>query len=162
MVLAEAVPLLIGWLRSRDEDVQEHAVMTLRNVTGEGHQERGYVLSLGIIEPLLNIVQLENISRIRLSCLRNIAWVMANLCRDWEAPQPVTELKKLVPSCKALIQDNDTEIQRDMLWALSYLTENDNELILLVVNANKMTKEMPTTAGHMTYIVSSHNPPSYK
>ena len=151
VVEAGAVPLLIGLLQSRDGDVKEQAVMTLGNIVGDSPQSRGYVLSLGIIEPLLNQIQhgvIPHVPRIRVSLIRNILWVITNICRHCNAPQPVTDLKKLLPTLCNLTQHTDTVVQSHTLWALSYLTSNENEVIPLVINSNIMPT-LITLSSHL-------------
>ncbi len=51
-----AVPLLIKLLHSSQPHVCEQAVWALGNITGDGASCRDYVISEGIIEPLLSFV----------------------------------------------------------------------------------------------------------
>lgn len=51
-----AVPLLIQLLSSPHPHVCEQAVWALGNITGDGAECRDYVISGGIIEPLLSFV----------------------------------------------------------------------------------------------------------
>ena len=136
VVIVRTTPLLIRLLQSPNVDVQEQAAWALENITGDFHQNKGFVLSLGIIELLLNFVQPGTEPQIRLSFLRIISWVMLDLCRHYNAPQPVSEIKKLLPSLCNLIQHSDKDILRDTVKSLSFVTEGESELILLVINSN--------------------------
>ena len=51
-----AVPLLVELLKSSQAHVCEQAVWALGNITGDGAHCRDYVISHGIIEPLLSFV----------------------------------------------------------------------------------------------------------
>ena len=136
VVKVGTTPLLIRLPQSPNVDVQEQAAWALGNITGDCHQNKSFVLILGIIEPLLNFVQPGTEPQIRLSFLRIISWFMLDLCRHYNAPQPVSEIKTLLPSLCNLIQHSDKDILRDTVKALSFLTEGESELILLVINSN--------------------------
>lgn len=51
-----AVPLLVQLLHSKDVHVCEQALWALANISGDGPECRDYVVSSGIIEPLLAFV----------------------------------------------------------------------------------------------------------
>ena len=51
-----AVPLLVQLLYSKDVHVCEQALWALANISGDGPQCRDYVVSSGIIDPLLSFV----------------------------------------------------------------------------------------------------------
>ena len=51
-----AVPLLVQLLHSKDMQVCEQALWALANISGDGPKCRDYVISNGIIEPLLSFV----------------------------------------------------------------------------------------------------------
>lgn len=51
-----AVPLLVQLLYSKDVHVCEQALWALANISGDGPECRDYVVSSGIIDPLLSFV----------------------------------------------------------------------------------------------------------
>ena len=51
-----AVPLLVQLLYSKEVQVCEQALWALANISGDGPECRDYVVSSGIIEPLLSFV----------------------------------------------------------------------------------------------------------
>jgi len=50
---ADAVPVLIYLLESPQEDVQEQAVWALGNIAGDSPMYRDYILSMGMMKPLI-------------------------------------------------------------------------------------------------------------
>jgi hypothetical protein len=57
--------------------VCEQAVWALGNIIGDGPQLRDYVISLGVIPPLLAFIN----PSVSIQFLRNVTWVIVNVCR---------------------------------------------------------------------------------
>src|SRR6266404_5509242 len=100
---------MIFLFRSSQANVCEQAVWALGNIIGDGPQLRDYVISLGIIPQLLHFVTTD----IPISFLRNVTWVIVNLCRNKEPPPPLESIKEILPALSVLIRHTDTNILVD-------------------------------------------------
>ncbi|XP_062566367.1 importin subunit alpha-4-like [Saccostrea cucullata] len=131
VVNAGAVPLFLRLLTSHHQNVCEQAVWALGNIIGDGPQCRDYVIKLGAVKPLLNFIN----PNIPLPFLRNVAWVIVNLCRNKEPPPPLETIQEILPALCQLIHHTDINILVDTVWALSYLTDGGNEQIQMVIDS---------------------------
>ncbi|CAG9803252.1 importin subunit alpha-3 [Chironomus tepperi] len=139
VVNAGAVPLFIKLLMSPAANVCEQAVWALGNIIGDGPQLRDYVIKLGVVQPLLSFVKPD----IPISFLRNVTWVIVNLCRNKDPPPPIQTINQILPALCHLIHNNDTNILVDTVWALSYLTDGGNEQIQLVIDSGVVPHLIP-------------------
>lgn len=139
VVNSNAVPLFLNLLRSPHQNVCEQAVWALGNIIGDGPDLRDYVIGLGVIEPLLDFINPE----IPISFLRNVTWVIVNLCRNKDPPPKIEAVKQILPALSQLIHHSDTYILVDTVWAISYLTDSGNEQISLVLSCGILTYLIP-------------------
>lgn len=58
---------------------------------GDGPQCRDYVISLGVVKPLLSFIS----PSIPITFLRNVTWVMVNLCRHKDPPPPMETIQEV-------------------------------------------------------------------
>lgn len=68
---------------------------------------RDYVINLGVVKPLLSFIN-PNIS---ISFLRNVTWVVVNLCRNKEPPPPVQTIQEILPALNVLIHHSDMNVR---------------------------------------------------
>jgi len=139
VVHANAVPLFLQLLSSPHQNVCEQAVWALGNIIGDGPHLRDYVIGLGVVQPLLSFINPE----IPISFLRNVTWVVVNLCRNKDPPPPVQTIREILPALNMLIHHSDINILVDTVWALSYLTDGGNEQIQMVIDSDVVTKLVP-------------------
>uniref|UniRef100_A0A8C8FNM9 Importin subunit alpha n=1 Tax=Oncorhynchus tshawytscha TaxID=74940 RepID=A0A8C8FNM9_ONCTS len=124
VVKSNAVPLFLRLLQSPHQNVCEQAVWALGNIIGDGPQCRDYVISLGVVKPLLSFIN----PSIPITFLRNVTWVIVNLCRNKDPPPPMETVQEVRQTF------NLTEFL-DTVWALSYLTDGGNEQIQMVIDS---------------------------
>lgn len=139
VVRAGAVPLFLRLLGSPAANVCEQAVWALGNIIGDGPCLRDYVIKLGVVQPLLSFIKPE----IPIPFLRNVTWVIVNLCRNKDPPPPVDTILEILPALNMLIHHTDINILVDTVWALSYLTDGGNEQIQLVIDSGVVPKLIP-------------------
>ncbi|XP_035726960.1 importin subunit alpha-3-like [Vespa mandarinia] len=139
VVAAGAVPLFLHLLLSSQQNVCEQAVWALGNIIGDGPVPRDYVINLGVVQPLLRFIQPD----IPLTFLRNVTWVIVNLCRNKEPPPPIQTIKDLLPALNILIHHTDINVLIDTVWALSYLTDGGNEQIQMVIDSGVVPRLIP-------------------
>jgi len=124
-----AVPPLIELLLSKGADVREQSAWCLGNIAGDSTDLRNYVLECGGMAPLLqNIGQPENVS-----LFNNCVWALSNFCRG--KPQPDLNLvAPALPFLATIVQKPSGDALMDACWALSYLSDGDDERIDAVMN----------------------------
>lgn len=125
-----AVPIFVQLLQSPSDDVREQAVWALGNIAGDSPQCRNLVLQSGALPPLLE--QLGENQKV--SMQRNATWTLSNFCRG-KPPPDFTVTQKALPTLARLIHMTDEEVLTDACWALSYLSDGDNDRIDKVIEA---------------------------
>jgi len=130
-----AVPIFIELLSSPNDDVREQVVWALGNIAGDSPRCRDFVLSNGVLGPLL-----ENlISSSKVTMLRNSTWTLSNLCRA--KPQPRWDtVSAALPTLAKLLYSTDEEVLTDACWALSYLSDGPNDRIQAVIESGMARK----------------------
>ncbi|XP_078470087.1 importin subunit alpha-4 isoform X3 [Lampetra planeri] len=139
VVKSNAVPLFLKLLHSPHQNVCEQAVWALGNIIGDGPQCRDYVISLGVVKPLLAFIN----PAIPITFLRNVTWVIVNLCRNKDPPPPMETIQEILPALCVLIHHTDINILVDTVWALSYLTDGGNEQIQMVIDSGVVPYLVP-------------------
>ncbi|XP_077296007.1 karyopherin alpha3 isoform X2 [Arctopsyche grandis] len=139
VVRAGAVPHFLSLLMSTQQNVCEQAVWALGNIIGDGPLLRDYVISLGVVPPLLSFIRPD----IPISFLRNITWVIVNLCRNKDPPPSKSTIKDILPALCVLINHTDMNILIDTIWAISYLTDGGNDQIQFVIDCGIVPKLIP-------------------
>jgi len=119
-----AVPFLAQALLSGCPNVREQAGWCLGNIAGDGSASRDVCLNAGALPNLVeNIKQPANES-----LLRNCTWALANFCRG--KPHPSSDhVRPAIPILTQLVQHSDAEVVIDACWALSYLSDGNDERI---------------------------------
>uniref|UniRef100_A0A8C1B7M0 Karyopherin alpha 3 (importin alpha 4) n=1 Tax=Cyprinus carpio carpio TaxID=630221 RepID=A0A8C1B7M0_CYPCA len=100
VVKSNAVPLFLRLLHSPHQNVCEQAVWALGNIIGDGPQCRDYVISLGVVKPLLSFIN----PSIPITFLRNVTWVIVNLCRNKDPPPPMETVQEVSVVCVSSAQ----------------------------------------------------------
>ncbi|XP_075212134.1 karyopherin alpha3 [Lycorma delicatula] len=139
VVGAGAVPLFLQLLSSSHQNVCEQAVWALGNIIGDGPGLRDFVINLGVVQPLLAFIKPE----IPITFMRNVTWVIVNLCRNKDPPPPVQTIQDILPALNVLIHHTDINILVDTVWALSYLTDSGNEQIQMVIDSGVVSNLIP-------------------
>uniref|UniRef100_A0A1B6DZ56 Importin subunit alpha n=1 Tax=Clastoptera arizonana TaxID=38151 RepID=A0A1B6DZ56_9HEMI len=142
VVAAGAVPLFLKLLLSSHQTVCEQAVWALGNIIGDGPALRDYVINLGVVRPLLTFIK----PCIPISFLRNVTWVIVNLCRNKDPPPHIKTISEILPALNELIHHSDVNILVDTVWALSYLTDGGNEQIQMVIDSGVVPNLIPLLA----------------
>ena len=132
VVDAGAVPHFAALLASPSPEVREQCAWCLGNIAGDSAALRDIVLSSGAMQPLLqNIAQPDNDG-----LFGNCVWALSNFCRGKPAPH----LSLVAPALPTLVQvlksDKPAEVKSDALWALSYISDGDDDRIQAVLDAD--------------------------
>lgn len=119
-------------------DVVSQAFWGLSNIAGESAEYRDLLIGLGIVEKSIDFLNGPN--PIGLSELRIVSWLYNNLCRF----KPSVKLNKIVdilPYMGAMLNINDTEVNSNVLWAISHVSEISEAAMYKLLQMESSTME---------------------
>lgn len=125
-----AVPLFIELIKSPTLNLAEQSVWALGNIAGDSAEARDIVLQHNVIDGILPFVKHET----PISFLRNIVWLMSNLCRNKNPSPALGKIQLLLPALREMLLSNDYSVLTDTCWALSYITDNNYMKIQAVID----------------------------
>lgn len=136
VVDAGCIKPLVQLLLHADANIREQAAWCLGNIAGEGPGLRNLVLEESALESLLlNLVNPQN-----MSLLENVVWTISNLCRGTPSPPKDVTAPVIYPLVSLLGQPISDGAKVDILWALSYLSDGDEQKIELVLGSGVALK----------------------
>jgi len=94
--------------RTGKHDFNSWFLCYIGNIIGDGPVLRDYVINLGMVTPLLKFIQPD----IPITFLRNVTWVIVNLCRNKDPPPPAQTLRDILPALNVLVHHNDTSVSQ--------------------------------------------------
>eukprot|EP00965_Chrysotila_dentata_P241977 6204615-Pleurochrysis_carterae.AAC.4 len=110
------------------------------NIAGDRPAYRNMILRQCGVTPLLQMIDAAAQAG-QINPMRNATWVLSNLMRG--KPGPERELiEPAIPSIVRLLDIDDEELLADACWALSYLTDTNNDSISMVVAAGAISPLM--------------------
>ncbi|KAH8419003.1 hypothetical protein KR009_003443, partial [Drosophila setifemur] len=123
-------------LQSKSINLAEQAVWALGNIASDGVAARDIVIHHNVIDGILPLINNET----PLSFLRNIVWLMSNLCRNKNPSPPFEQVRRLLPVLSQLLLSQDIQVLADACWALSYVTDDDKSKIQAVVDSDAVPR----------------------
>jgi len=136
VVDANAIPVFVRLLCSGDNDVKEQSIWALGNIAGESTELRDYVLANGAMHGLVQGLSATAPS----SLVKNATWTISNFCRGKPEP-PFEYVRVALPALKYLIcNSRDDDVLTDACWALSYLSDGENDKVQSVLDTGVTTR----------------------
>ncbi|KAI3352969.1 hypothetical protein L3Q82_019545, partial [Scortum barcoo] len=139
-----AVPAFIALLASPMLHISEQAVWALGNIAGDGSAYRDVLIECNVIPALLARISPET----PVGYLRNLTWTLSNLCRNKNPFPPLSAVLQMLPSLIQLLHLSDKDILSDACWAISYLSDGDNDRIDVVVERTGIVPRLVELMGH--------------
>lgn len=119
------IATLVDLMNGEDSwGVKEQALWAFGNIAGDSTLWRDQVLEAGGLTAILS-----NLNENSRNYMKQACWVVSNMVRGRPPPDPMYQIQAAPFVLSHLSLDNDSEINCDLLWALSYVTEKSLENI---------------------------------
>ena len=143
VVAAGAIKALVKLLRAESGDLREQCCWCLGNIAGDGPTLRDRVL--GVPDALEGL--LYNIRRPSgISMLQNATWLSPVSAEENRSSLKLVQ--PTIPALAALLKVKDIEVLADACWALSYISDGDNERVAAVLNGGNTAESLTALLSH--------------
>lgn len=153
---------LFQLLDPRSLEIYYNVVWTLGNISGDNLESRNSLISLGIIEILVESANYlipsspttSGMPYEILVALRETSWVMSNICRG--KPYPAYSVVfPLLEIFVKMIFLNDMQMNENALWGLHYLTDSENYKIKNLLKFHELIPLILNLSLHSDLVIKS-------
>ena len=128
---ANAVPVLVKLLSHQIHAIREESARCLGKIACASPSLRDIILASGAMPPLI-----ENIhSCAGTSLLNTCVWALSNLLQGRPAPEFIW-IRSAIPILASILEGENEEAKIDALWALSYISDGDDNCKSAVLQAH--------------------------
>lgn len=113
-------------------DILEVAIWGLGNLAGDCVMFRDLLINSRVHEIIAALIRQSQ--GLELKVAKVTAWTLASLVRGKPTP-PLNVCESIVKATEVIIKTADLETVKDCLWALSHISDADNEYTQLIINA---------------------------
>lgn len=138
---AGAVPMFIHLLNKQSDSMRGHEIWALSNIAGDSIVARDLVLSHGVVPALQNLVQSKQDTPYFFTTIRDITWMVTNLCRGKPSPD-IETIKLILILLDRFLPSYDRETVVNVCWTLSYISEGSDAYIQAVLDSGLAPKVM--------------------
>jgi len=145
-----AIHQFVRLLQSPHENLRDQCVWALGNIAGDGPQQRDLVIAAGAIDGFL----MQFYDGAGQAIIRNTTWALSNLCRGKPAT-PLSTVARAIPVLAQLVQFPDDEVVADASWAISYITDGENQRIEPVVETPGLVERLVSLLNHSSKAIQT-------
>ncbi|KRH94381.1 Karyopherin (importin) alpha [Pseudoloma neurophilia] len=146
-----AIPLFADMLKENDEDLVDQAAWAFGNISGDSEIMRDAAINCGVLKTALEISKSLYETNSSLRVLKNLAWLISNLNRGLNPPPKYENMLNSLEVLKLLVDHFDEDIKNDSLWAISYICDNNEEIIKKVIEYGLINKVLMNIFDHQNY-----------
>ncbi|CAG9316748.1 unnamed protein product [Blepharisma stoltei] len=152
LVRSDIIPALLKLTCPECPSVAEHTLWALSNISGDCHEYRQVLINSSYIELLQEMItRTRNISNV---LIKVISWCVSNLSRGSDYI-PYEKLQRIIDIINQLIVIDDHDIHSECLWALAYISKNENEKVQMVLDSGYITFIIDGLKANSESIVSA-------
>lgn len=138
---AGAVPIFVHLLNSPSDSVRDIAIWAISNIAGDSVHGRDLVLSHNAVPALQTLVQSKQDSPYFFAAIRDITWMLTNLCRGQPSPD-IESIKLVLTLLGRFLPSYDIETNLNVCRTLSYISEGPDHYIQAVLDSGLAPKIM--------------------
>ncbi|CAK86092.1 unnamed protein product (macronuclear) [Paramecium tetraurelia] len=139
----DGINILFSALESEHDEIIELGVWGLANIAGDNLKFRDMLLQNGVLQPFIHLAQIykgrQNGNK-NPNILKKLVWAFSNLVRGKSAPKKIVIMilknqfciDLLSILCQILVGTEDEEMLIDACWSLSYLSQDENLIHILI------------------------------
>jgi hypothetical protein len=145
-----AIQQFVRLLQSPHENLRDQCVWALGNIAGDGPRQRDLVIAAGAVDGFL----MQFYDGAGQAIIRNTTWALSNLCRGKPAT-PLSTVARAIPVLAQLVQFPDDEVVADASWAISYITDGENQRIEPVVETPGLVERLVSLLNHSSKAIQT-------
>ncbi|OQS53926.1 IMPA1 [Ecytonucleospora hepatopenaei] len=143
-----ACPLLMEMFRFNDDEMVDQAIWCLGNIAGDCERFRDILTGLGAVETVCEKLKIYEFKNDKKAIFNNLLWFAGNLLRGKIPPPSKETMAVFLNIYEAYCNIEDEEATNAIFWGISYICDNDNDLMIAFTQSPIYTRFLELLNGY--------------